>query len=445
MVGENGLKKIAQNVLQRSSADETEVLLWVSESGLTRFANSHIHQNVAWEDMSISVRVVFGKKIGVASGNRFDSAGIEAIVKNAECIAKLQQADPNFVSLPLPMKLPTVDVDYFLDTVEERSKKVTEIINKSKALSIIASGSFQSGLSELAVCNSHGVWAYHISSSADLSTILLGETSTGFAGQVGASAKEIDAEAIADTAISKVVQGRNPKEVSPGQYEVLLEPQAVNELITFFSWMGPNARIYHEQASCLSGKLGMRVANEKISIVDDPLNKKAFPIPFDFEGFPKQKLMIIENGILKNLVYDSYHATKFNAQNTGHALPAPNTSGPIPLHLSILPGNSRKADMIKNIKKGLLVTRLWYIRVLNPRSLSLTGMTRDGLFLIENGEIAGGVKNMRFNQSIPEMLNNISAVENKLTSLSSFESEIGINRMPSLRVNDWTFSSGTLF
>ncbi|MEK9179716.1 MAG: metallopeptidase TldD-related protein, partial [Patescibacteria group bacterium] len=126
-------------------------------------------------------------------------------------------------------------------------------------------------------------------------------------------------------------------------------------------------------------------------------------------------------------------------------LPAPNTSGPIPLHLAIAPGTTSKPNMVKKIKKGLLITRLWYIRVLNPRSLSLTGMTRDGLFSIEDGEITGGVKNMRFNQSIPEMLNNIVTIENKLTPLSSFESEIGINRMPSLHVKDWTFSSGTLF
>ena len=164
---------------------------------------------------------------------------------------------------------------------------------------------------------------------------------------------------------------KNPRDVAPGEWEILLEPQAVNELITFFSWLGPNARIYHEQASFLSEKLGKKVANEMVTIYDDPLNKDAFPIPFDFEGYPKQKTTIIEKGILKSLVYDSYHAAQFNAKNTGHALPAPNTSGPIPLHLAIAPGTTSKPNMVKKIKKGLLITRLWYIRVLNPRSLSL--------------------------------------------------------------------------
>ncbi len=445
MVGEKKLKLIANKVLALSPSGETEVLLWVSENGLTRFANSHIHQNVAWEDVNISVRVALGKKIGVAGGNRFDDEGLKKVVDNAVAIARLQQEDPFFAGLPTPQHIPRLKTEPVLDTVDMRSQKVATILKKTKGKNIIASGSFQSGLSELAIANSHGVWAYHISSSTDLSTILLGDTSTGFAGQVGTSVADIDAEQVAETAIQKLVLGKDPRDVSPGEWDVILEPQAVNELITFFAFMGPNARIYHEQASFLSGKLGQKVANEKVTIVDDPLNKDAFPMPFDFEGYPKEKTTIIENGILKSLIYDSYTAHRFNAKNTGHALPAPNTGGPVPLHLAILPGTTSKNTMIKNIKKGLLVTRLWYIRVLNPRSLSLTGMTRDGLFMIENGEITGGVKNLRFNQSIPEMLNNVVAIEDTLTPLSSFESEIGINRMPSLHIKNWTFSSGTLF
>ncbi|MEK9179239.1 MAG: DNA gyrase modulator [Patescibacteria group bacterium] len=234
MIGEKKLKLLAEQVLLLSTADETEVLLWVSENGLTRFANSHIHQNVSWEDMSISVRVIFGKKIGVAGGNRLDPEGLEKIVRNAEAIARLQKEDPHFVSLPHPEKLPVMETDYFLDTVEERSRKVATIISAAKSKKIVASGSFQSGLSELAIANSHGIWAYHISSSADLSTILLGETSTGFAGQVGKTASEIDAENVVKVALDKVELSKNPREVASGEWEILLETQAVNELITFF-------------------------------------------------------------------------------------------------------------------------------------------------------------------------------------------------------------------
>lgn len=450
MIGEQKLKKIAEKVLALSKADQTEVLLFVSENGLTRFANSQIHQNVAWEDVGISVRVVLGKKvgekrIGVSGTNSFSDAALTKVLDDALMLARLQKSDPYFASLPAPELLSTVSQEVFHDTPDERAAHVMTIIKKARSEKIIASGAFNSSNSEVAVANSLGIWAYHTGSSSDLSTIVLGDTSTGFGAMVKRCAKEIDSETVATIALEKVTLGKNPRDVAPGEWEVILEPQAVNEMLTFFAFYGPNARIYNEQASCLSGKLGQKVFSDKISIIDDPLDPDTFPIPFDFEGYPKKRLDIIDHGVFKNLAFDSYLAGRFKAKNTGHALPAPNTSGAIPLHLYIAKGSKSKEQMIKNVKKGILVTRLWYVRVLNPRSLSLTGMTRDGTLLIENGEIVGGVKNLRFNQSVPEMFTNVIDVENKLTPLSSFESEIGISRIPSLHVSNWTFSSGTLF
>lgn len=445
MLGEQKLKQIARKVLSLSSADETEVLLFVSENALTRFANSQIHQNVIWEDIGISVRVVFGKKIGVSSVNSFESRALEKAVNDAQALAKLQKEDRDFVSLPKPQKLPEIKAKVARTTEVQRARSVQTIIKRAKENRCIASGAFSSTVSEIAVANSHGVWAYFPTSASDLSTILLGEDSSGFASQVGKEYVDIDAEQIARAAAAKVVRGAHPIEIKPGEWDVLLEPQAVNEMMVFFSWLGPNARIYYEQASCLSGLLGKKVFGNNISIVDDPLDKDSFPMPFDFEGVPKRRTEIIKNGYLKNLVNDSYYANRYRKKNTGHALPAPNTNGPIPLHLMIEPGVKDRSAMVKSIKKGLLITRFWYVRVLNPKQLSLTGMTRDGTFLIENGEIVAGVKNLRFNQSVPEALNNVVAVGNKVVPLSSFETEIGINRMPHLHIKNWHFTSTTLF
>lgn len=445
MVGEQKLKQIAQKVLKFSTADETEILLMASDSGLTRFANSQIHQNVAWKDTGISVRVVLGKRIGVAATNSFEEKALKRTVAKAMELAKLQKEDPNFVALPKPEPIKKVKNEIFYTTEAQRAKSVAELINTTKKHTIIASGAYQSGVTEVAVANSHGIWAYHAGSSNDLSTILIGQTSNGFGAQVGKKAEDISGKEVGNMAVAKVLGSADPIDVEPGDWDVILEPQAVSEMMTFFTWLGPNARMYHEEASCLSGKLGKKVAGDNVTIIDDPLDAEAFPMPFDFEGYPKRKLEIIKNGILKNLAYDSYLAHKFKAKNTGHALPAPNTSGAIPLHTYIAPGEKSLEEMIKSIKKGLLVTRLWYVRVLNPRSLSVTGMTRDGTFLIKDGKIVSGVKNLRFNQSIPEALNNIVAVENKLTPLASFESELGITRLPSLHIKGWKFTSGTLF
>lgn len=445
MLGEKKLKQIADKVLRLSKADETEVLLIVTSNGLTRFANSQIHQSVAWNDLAVSVRIIKNKKIGVASANSFADTSLKNVVERATTLSSLQEVDPFFVSLPSVEKVTQIKNEVYQTSETERAEAVATIITKAKAKAIIASGAYQSSVTEIAVANSHGIWTYHSSSSCDLSTILIGPSSNGFAAQVGRKSTDINAEEVAEIALHKVVIGSNPIDVDPGQWEVILEPQAVSEMMVFFNWLGPNARMFHEQASFLSGKLGQKVVGENITIVDDPLNPEAFPMPFDFEGYPKKKLEIIKNGVLKNIAYDSYYANRFKMENTGHALPAPNTAGPIPLHTYIEPGNKTKQDMIKSIKKGLLVTRLWYVRVLNPRSLSLTGMTRDGTFLIENGEVVSGVKNLRFNQSVPEALSNVLTIENKLTPIASFEAELGITRLPSLHIKDWQFTSGTLF
>lgn len=445
MIGEYKLKNIAQKVLKLSKGDETEVLLMVSENGLTRFANSQIHQNMAWEDLGLSVRIVIEKKIGIASANSFSDGALADVVERATNLAKLQKEDPYFVSLPKPLPIPKIPHEIYSISEKERAKGVAIIIRKAKEKAITASGAYRSGLGELAIANSNGVWAYHVGSSSHISTILIGPTSNGFAAQVGKKAVDINTEKVADTAIEKVVKGANPIDVKPGEWEVILEPQAVSEMLVFLNFYGFNAKMYHEQASFFSGKLGQKVCGENITILDDPLNPDSYPMPFDFEGYPKQKLKLIEKGILKNICYDSYHANRYKTKNTGHALPAPNTFGPVPFHLSIKSGDKSREEMIKSIKKGLLVTRLWYVRVLNPRSLGITGMTRDGTFLIENGEIVAGVKNLRFNQSIPEALNNVVSLENKLTPISSFESEMGVTRLPALQIKNWEFSSGTLF
>ena len=459
MLGEIKLKQIAKKILKYTKADpsagsgqvEAEVLLFVSDNGLTRFANSQIHQNVAHADLGLSVRAILGKRIGVASGNSFDDKAFRDVAKRAVALARIQKEDPDFKGLPKTGKVKKIKQAIKQATADERAKAVSVIINRAKSAGIVASGKYESSITEVAVANSNGVFAYHAGGASELMTILLGKDSNGFSSQIEKDPGEINADRVADSALIKVVAGKNPKDIKPGVYEVILEPQAVNEMISFFAWLGPNARLYHEKASNFSGKLGKRVFGKNITIVDDPLDQTGFPMPFDFEGYPKKKLTIIDKGRLVNLCYDSYHAGKYKSKykykikNTGHALPAPNTSGPIPLHLKLEPGRKSLEQMIKSVKKGLLVTRLWYVRFLNPRSMAITGMTRDGTFLIENGKIKHAVKNLRFNQSIPEALNNVVSVGKDLENLASFETELGTNKMPALHIKKWNFTSSTEF
>ena len=444
MIGEEKLKQIAEKALSFSKAEQTEVLLSVSGNALTRFANNQIHQNVAWKNLGISARVIIDKKIGVASTNSFDDASLKDVMARATELANLQEPDPGFVSLPKPQKIIKVADDIHHATEEEMAAGADVVIKKAMKENLIASGAYANDVSEIAVANSLGVWAHHAGSSCNLSTIVLGIDSSGFAADVARTPDEVDSELVAGTAVEKALESKNPQDIEPGEYEVILEPQAVSEMMAFFQWYGPNARIYHEGASPLSDKMGSQVFGKNITIIDDPFHKDVFPMPFDFEGQPKKAITFIKNGVLQNIAYDSYHALKYHHQNTGHALPAPNTMGPIPLHMYIAAGDMTRDAMIKNVKRGLLVTRLWYVRVLNPKMLNVTGMTRDATFLIENGKIVRPVKNLRFNQSIPKALNNVVGIENKLTPLASFEGEM-ISLAPTLHISKWEFSSGTLF
>lgn len=444
MISEEKLKQIAEKALSFSKAEQTEVLLSAAGSALTRFANNQIHQNVAWKNLGISIRVINQKKIGVASTNSFEESKLKDVVARATELSDLQEPDPGFVSLPKPEQIPVVENDTHYATEEEMAAGAYTIIKKAQDAHLVASGAYANDVSSLAVANSLGVWAHHAGSSCNLSTIVLGKDSSGFAADVARTPSEVDAKLVAETAVQKTLESKNPQDIEPGEYEVILEPQAVSEMMAFFQWYGPNARIYHEGASPLSDKMGKQVFGKNITIIDDPFHKDVFPMPFDFEGYPKKAITFVKNGILKNIAYDSYYAAKYHHNNTGHALPAPNTMGPIPLHMYIAPGDKTREEMIKNVKRGLLVTRLWYVRVLNPKMLNVTGMTRDATFLIENGKIVRPVKNLRFNQSIPEALNHVVGIENKLTPLASFEGEM-ISLAPTLHISKWEFSSGTLF
>jgi predicted Zn-dependent protease len=218
MLGEKKLKQIAEKILKISKANETEVLLFVSENGLTRFANSEIHQNMAWDDIAVSVRVIVGKNIGVASiGGRdvLDKPfALEQMVRQAEKLASFQKDDPHFVSLPKKEKIPVVKNEALRVSEKERAQAVHTIIKKAKAKKITASGAYNSVVSELAIANSHGVWTYHVSGASDLSTILLGATSTGFGSAVGRDSSEINAGKVADSAIAKIEKGANPQSVT---------------------------------------------------------------------------------------------------------------------------------------------------------------------------------------------------------------------------------------
>ncbi|MFP3904019.1 MAG: metallopeptidase TldD-related protein, partial [Armatimonadota bacterium] len=256
---------------------------------------------------------------------------------------------------------------------------------------------------------------------------------------IAADVRDIDASQIAQTAADKCTQSAGPQEIEPGQYDVILEPEAVADMVQFLGWTTFNALACQEGRSPFSGRMGEQVCGENITITDDGLDPRGQQLAFDFEGVPKQALTLIDAGIAANVVYDSYTAGREEGrQSTGHALPAPNTWGPMPINQFVQTGDATVEEMIAEIDRGLLVTRFHYTNVVSPKQSVLTGMTRDGTFMIEDGEIVGGIKNLRFTESILQAFSRVEAIgaEGKLC---------GRVWAPAMLIRDFNFSGATEF
>lgn len=445
MLGKQKLTLIAQKALRQAKklgTTEAEVVIWNGDEELTRFANSMVHQSVSLVDAMVHVRAILGKKIGVARTNRLDPVGVGVAVEKALTLARLQQEDRHFVSLPNKALYQKTSHHYqkaiHIGPIG-RVEAIDTIISAATYASLTASGAFSESASETLIANSRGVLAYQTGKAASMTAILTGEAGSGYASQSAKGGRTLDAASVARRAVFKATHGKMLV-VEPGEYEVVLEPPAVAELMDFFAWLGPNARIYHEDVSFYQGNLGKQVFHDSLTIVDDPFHAAGYPVSFDYEGHPKKPMVLVDRGKLAGVVYDSYHAAKFSKGNTGHAMLAPNTWGPTPTHLVIKPGTKTVEDMIKNIKKGLLVTRFWYTRVVQHKQLTLTGMTRDGTFYIENGAIVGRVRNLRYTQSVVEALKDVRGIGRDL-ELHGSEGSPGL--MPALHLGKFRFTGVT--
>ena len=265
------------------------------------------------------------------------------------------------------------------------------------------------------------------------------DLSSGYAGETNVDFSQLAIEQATKRAVNKTILGEKQIAIEPGDYEVVLEEPAVAEMMTYMSYLGFGARSYHEERSFISSQLGKKVMGENVTIWDNGLSKEVIAMPFDYQGIPKKPLTLIEKGIAKSVVYDHYLANKYKTKPTGHGFPAPHTEDAYAFHLHLKPGSTPKAKLLKGIKKGVLISRFWYVRNVHPKELSITGMTRDGTFLIKNGEIVSGINNMRFTVSIPKIFSNIVDLS-KEVHLEPSDEGFGASLLPAIRVKDFTFT-----
>lgn len=449
MLGEAQMREITQAVLAGSSADQTEVLVLHEDSQLTRVANSEIHQNVAERNTQVMVRVVIGRRLGRASANDLRPESLAGLAEQALAAARVQSENPHFRSLPEPQPVARVNAWFERTasfTPEDRAVAMEVLCRKAHEAGTVASGAFTTGHYEMAVANSLGIWAYHPYTYADLEAVVMADSGSGHAHFVSGDVSELDVEALADEVVSTAVRSRNPRDFTPGEYPVVLAEQAVIDLVQWFAYQAFGALAVQEGRSPFCGRFGQQVLDPRVSLWDDGLDPSGVPLPFDGEGVPRQRLELIRDGVPTGVAYDSYTAGKEGKASTGHALPVVEagqaSAGPLPLHWFMAPGDLPRDELLAGVDRGVWVSRFWYTRLVRPSDLTVTGMTRDGTFWIEGGEIAYPVRNLRFTQSYVAALNAVDriAAQTVLKAGPFF----GHGRVPALRLHAFNFTGVTL-
>ncbi len=438
------LEAIAERVLKLSEADETEVEIGATTDALTRFANNTIHQNVAEQTLAISVRAVVDGRTARASTNKTDDDSLRRAAAAAVSLARNEPRNPDLLPMQRQQKYPKV-ARFFASTAEttpqDRAravKRVCELAEKNKQT---AAGIFSSGSMQSVLANSKGLFARYEQTRAEFSVTVLEQNSSGWAKANSPDVRTIHPDALAERASRKCAESRNPREVPAGSYTAILEAPAVLDLVGFLFYDFAGTAVL-DKRSCFTGRMGKKLLGENITLWDDVYHPLQTGAPFDGEGVPRQKVTLVEKGVPKNLVYSRATAKKMKAKPTGHGFSLPNEYGEAPMNLVFAGGDKSVEEMVRSTERGILVTRLWYIREVDPYEKVLTGMTRDGTFLVESGHVAGGVRNFRFNQSALEMLANVEMLGEPVRSAGEESFEMVV---PAMKVRGFHFSEVTKF
>ena len=447
LMPEAEVRRVLENVLRLArslGAEETEVHLDETASSLTRFANNAIHQNVAEHGVHVSIRTVAGSRTARVTTNRLDDDSLRAAIEASMSLARSQPGDPGL--LPLPGRQTYRKVNRFVAatarlTPEDRARAVRRACDFALERGQVAAGIFSSSQTQAAVGNSRGLFATCRDTHATFSITMQQGSAASWAKANAASVRDIAPQKLAQRASEKAQMATDAHELAPGPYTVILEPAAVLDLVGFLFYDFA-ATALQDKRSCFNERMGRQLFGKEITITDDVYHPLQLGAPFDGEGMPRQRVVLVDRGVPRNLVYARRSAKAAGKRPTGHGFALPNEYGEAPMNLVFSGGDASLEKMIASTDRGLLVTRLWYIREVDPYEKVMTGMTRDGLFLVESGRVTSAVRNFRFNQSILEMLRNVEMLGPavRATGEEAFEMVV-----PAAKVHDFNFASSTKY
>jgi PmbA protein len=459
MLNQQRASELFDKIRKASKSDQVEMIIGGGRSALTRFANNTILQNVADENYDISVRVQFGGRTARATTNKWDDESLKRVVRSAEELAEVQDEDPDLLPMydgkgATEAKSPS---RHFPDTAAmgpaERAEQVARMVDVAKRGNFNSAGVYATSEQVEGIFNSRGVTQWHTQTSAEASITMTARDSTGWQKANSPDARQLDAQAMAEIAAEKARKSATPKEIDPGKYTVVLEPSAVLDMVGFMFWdFGGLALL--DQRSFLNNRIGQKIFGENINIIDDVRHPLQAGAPWDGEGVPRERIELVRGGVVKNIVYSRAGAARIAASDlsqqlqgarpTGHGFPLPNEMGEAPMNVVFEVNDevTTVGNMVHGTERGILVTRLWYIREVDPYEKILTGMTRDGTFLIEDGQVTHGLRNFRFNESLLHMLSNVEALGQPVRASGEESFDMVV---PAMKVRNFNFTEVTKF
>ena len=450
MLTEQAARKIVDLAIHHAgkSVEGIEVHLLGTDVETSRFANNEMTQHQANTIDKLAVRVLSdGRQIRLETDD-LSTSGVCAVVDGAISAVKLMEKDQCL--LPLTVSENEAEWNSYPDryeadvlgvTAADRALAISKMINVATENKLSAAGVYASGTAFEALGNSKGLFSYHKETHVECSVTMCGTDSTGWAKAQGPHLQMVDTLELARRAAVKAKASSNPEGITPGRYTVILEHSAFLDLLSYL-WWDFTGTSHLDKRSCLLDKVGEKVFGSNVTIEDDVYHPQQAGCPFDGEGLARKKVKIVEDGVLRNLVYGRRSASRMGVAPTGHGLPEPNSLGDNPMNLVIAGEGKSVDDLVKSTEKGILLTRVWYVRQVDPARKIVTGMTRDGTFLVENGEVTRGIKNLRFNVSLIELLNNvISSGKARRTA-----GEEGVPQVvPAMKIADFNFTEVTRF
>jgi PmbA protein len=445
--GETHLQLLAARVLEFARDMDSQVTVMAHTSHLTRFANNQVHQHVCEQDLSVEVEVSVEGRLALCRTNDTSESGLRQLIAQVRHLALVQPPDPHFPGFAKPAvyaRPAALKQTTLAFSPQDRANVVKHVCGGAERVGLVASGAFATGVHEVAIANHHGLWAYHAHTLADFNTVVMSDDSSGWAAMTDLDASLVCKEALAEEAIDKALRSRRPVSLEPGHYTVILEEYAVLDLLQYLG-MGANAQRVLEGRSFMARGTATPVLHPGISIWDDGLDPTGIPSPFDAEGMPRQKVQLVDAGRILAPVTDRRSAERLGCSSSGHRSRGSEFfgSGPQAANLFMAPGTHSKEAMLESTERGIWVTRFHYCNQLDTKQTLLTGMTRDGTFLIEDGRLTKPLQNMRFTHRITDALQRVDLIGNTTKLERNYFD--GGNRAPALRIHDFRFSGRTTF